>query len=298
MLGPGGVGGFVGGALARAGDQVTVIAREPTAALIARDGIAVDSALLGRFVARPRAVSRLTDAVEVLFVATKATGLAAALERIVTPPALVVPLLNGLDQMRVLRARFGRERVAAGVIRIESDRPAPARIVQTSPQVRVDLAADDAHTAIALAATAAALERAGIPARLGASEAQVLWSKLVRLNALSATTTVSGWTIGAIRADPEWRSLLVACIEEAAAVAGADGAEIEPAAALAELDAAHAGLGSSMQRDVAAGRIPELEAIQGSVIRAAVRHGLECPTITRLAAEIAQLAGIAAPASD
>jgi 2-dehydropantoate 2-reductase len=298
VLGPGGVGGFVAAALARAGAQVTVVAREPTAAVIARDGIAVDSVLLGRFAARPDVVSRLTDAVDVLFVATKATGLADALERVAAPPALALPLLNGLDQMRVLRERFGRERVAAGVIRIESDRPAPGQIVQSSPRARVDLAADEARPAAVLAGIVAALERAGIPARVGPSEAQVLWSKLVRLNALSATTTVSGRTIGTIRSDPEWRLQLVDCIGEAAAAASADGAEIDPAATLAELDGAHPGLGSSMQRDLAAGRIPELDAIQGSVIRAAARHGLECPTVRRLAAEIARLAGIAAPAGD
>ena len=52
-----------------------------------------------------------------------------------------------------------------------------------------------------------------------------------------------------------------------------------------ELDAAHATLGSSMQRDIAAGREPELDAIPGAVLRAAARHGLECPTIEGLVAE-------------
>jgi 2-dehydropantoate 2-reductase len=85
------------------------------------------------------------------------------------------------------------------------------------------------------------------------------------------------------------------CIEEAAAVASADGAEIDPAARLAELDEAHAGLGSSMQRDIAAGREPELDAIPGSVLRAGARHGVECPTIARLVLRIAERAGIEAP---
>ena len=66
---------------------------------------------------------------------------------------------------------------------------------------------------------------------------------------------------------------------ETAAVAAADGATLDPAATLAELEAAHAELGSSMQRDIAAGREPELDAIAGAVLRAAARHGLRCPTI-------------------
>ena len=85
------------------------------------------------------------------------------------------------------------------------------------------------------------------------------------------------------------------CIEEAAAVANADGASIDPAARLAELDDAHAGLSSSMQRDIAAGREPELDAIAGAVLRAGRRHGIECPTIARLSAQVAARAGVAVP---
>jgi 2-dehydropantoate 2-reductase len=76
---------------------------------------------------------------------------------------------------------------------------------------------------------------------------------------------------------------------ETAAVARAEGADIDPAGPLAELDRAHPTLSSSMQRDLAAGRPPEL-AIPGAVLRAARRHGLACPTIERLTEEVAQRA--------
>jgi 2-dehydropantoate 2-reductase len=101
--------------------------------------------------------------------------------------------------------------------------------------------------------------------------------------------------LGEIRAEPGLRSTLTACVEETAAVANADGAAIDPAATLAELDAAHPGLGSSMQRDLAAGREPELDAIQGAVLRAAARHGVAAPTVASLAARIAGRAGIPPP---
>jgi 2-dehydropantoate 2-reductase len=152
--------------------------------------------------------------------------------------------------------------------------------------LRIDLAADDRALAAALPAVAEQLERAGIPTQIGDSEAQILWSKLVRLNALACTTSASSQRIGFIRSDPQWRAALEGCINEASAVARADGAEIDPVARLAELDEAHPELGSSMQRDIAAGREPELDAIPGSVLRAAHRHGLKCPTIARLVAEI------------
>jgi 2-dehydropantoate 2-reductase len=287
ILGPGGVGGFIGAALARAGDDVTIVAREPTAALIEADGISVNSVRLGEFVARPGAMAALTEPAEVLIVATKAGGLEPALQRIEVEPALVVPLLNGLDHMTLLQQRFGPGRVAAGAIRIEADRPAPAQIVQTSPFLRVDLASDDAALEPEIERLADRLRRAEIPVQIGTGEKQILWSKLVRLNALACTTSASDRSIGFIRTDPEWRAALEGCINEAAAVANADGARIDAAARLAELDDAHPELGSSMQRDIAAGRDPELDAIPGAVLRAAARHGLACPTVERLIAQIA-----------
>jgi 2-dehydropantoate 2-reductase len=295
ILGPGGVGGFVAAALARGRGDVVVVAREETAEAIERDGIQVTSERLGPFTAQPRATATLTEPADVLIVATKASGLESALERVRSEPRLVVPLLNGLDHMATLRARFGCPRVAAGVIRVESDRPAPARIEQTSPFLRVDLASDDPGLAEPLEELRQTLERAGIPAVVGDREAQVLWSKLVRLNALACTTSASGRKLGFIRSDPEWRAALEGCVNETAAVANADGAEVDPASTISELEAAHAELGSSMQRDIAACREPELDAIAGAVLRAGRRHDIECPTIERLAAAIAVRAHVAPP---
>jgi 2-dehydropantoate 2-reductase len=128
------------------------------------------------------------------------------------------------------------------------------------------------------------------------SEAQVMWSKLVRLTALACTTSAYDKLLGEIRATPKLRRDLEAAIAEACAVGRAEGAkDVEPATAIAELARAHDTLGSSMQRDIAAGRAPELDAIPGAVLRAAARHDLRCPTIERLVAMIATRAGIPAP---
>jgi 2-dehydropantoate 2-reductase len=297
ILGPGGVGGFLAGALARAGEDVTVIAREATAAAIARDGVHVESVRLGDFTARPAALARLDRPVDVLLVATKAAGLQAALARIAdtAPPALVVPLLNGLDHMPLLRERFGAHAVV-GTIRIEADRTAPGRIVHTSGFLLVELASDDPARAPALAALAARLEAADVPARVADGEAQALWGKLVRLNALACATAAYDLPLGAIREDPAKAAELAACVEEGAAVARAAGAEIDAAVVHAEIERVHAGFGSSMQRDLAAGREPELDAIAGAVLRAGARDGVACPTIAALAARIAARAGVPAPA--
>ncbi len=298
VLGPGGVGGLLAGALDRAGEDVTVIARESTAASIAAEGMPVSSVTLGDFTARPRTATRLSEPVDALLVATKAAGLPAALERIDAAPAIVLPLLNGLDHVALLRERLAPETVLAGTIRVEADRPAPGVVVHTSRFLLVEMASRYESAAAPMRALAAALSHAGVDARgehpiAADSEAQVMWSKLVRLNALACTTSAYDKLLGEIREEPALRADLVGAMEEAAAIGRAEGAEVDAANAIAELERAHATLGSSMQRDIAAGRPPEIDAIPGAVLRAGARHELRCPTIERLVAMIlARVEGI------
>jgi 2-dehydropantoate 2-reductase len=301
ILGPGGVGGLLAGALDKAGTEVVVVARESTAEVITARGLRVQSALLGEVHARVRAVAHLREEVDVLIVATKAAGLDSALERIEVEPGLVLPLLNGLDHMEVLRRRFAPATVLAGSIRVEADRPEPGVIVHTSPFLLVDMASHDPDAGPRMEALAGALSDAGVPTRVclpisDRSEAQVMWSKLVRLNALACTTSAYDKLLGEIRSTPELRADLEGAIEEGCAVGQGEGADdVDPARAIAELNMAHDTLGSSMQRDIAAGRPPELDAIPGSVLRAAAVHGIPCPTIERLTAMIAARAGIPLP---
>lgn len=295
ILGPGGVGGFVASVLVRAGTDVVVVGREHEVELISRRGISVDSRRFGKFTGRPAAVTELTKPTDFLVVATKATTLSEALGRVKVEPRLGVPLLNGFEHMATLRSHFGNARVAAGVIRIEADCPAPGRVVHSSPSALVELAANDPSQRDAVGELANVFNRVDIPATIGESELQVLWSKLVRFAPLACTTSATDRPIGFVRSDRHWRSVLVAAISEVVAVANAEGARIDQAVPLAELEAAHPTLGSSMLRDLAAGREPELDAIAGAVLRAAARHAIECPTIAALAAVIAERANIPIP---
>jgi 2-dehydropantoate 2-reductase len=284
VLGAGGVGGFIAAALQRAGADVQVVARPQTAAALRDTGFSVTSrALAADFESWPAVVTELTEPVDVLFVATKAIALPEGLQRIGATPGIIVPLLNGVDHLAVLRERFGIGRVVAAVIRIESDRPSAGVIVQTSPAARVDLAGAQPE----LAPLVDLLRGAGLDVRLGAGEAEVMWSKLARLCALALTTSAADQPIGYVRSDPRWRSALEGAVNETVAVANAEGAALDAADTLAELDGAHAELGSSMQRDIAAGRASELDAIAGAVLRAGQRHGLPCPTVQWLAERVA-----------
>ncbi len=300
VLGPGGVGGLVAGALARAGSDVVLVARTSTVEAISERGLSVRSVTLGDFNVRMPARTRVTpeESIDVLIVATKAAGLPSALERVECKPRLVLPLLNGLDHLALLRERFAPDTVLASTIRVESDRPEPGLIVHTSRFLLIDMATRSQAMLPRMQALAQTLEHAGISTRVTlpvseGSEAQVMWSKLVRLNALACTTSAHDKLLGEIRSTPELRAELVGAIEEASAVGRAEGAQdVDPQTALAELERAHDTLGSSMQRDIAAGRPPELDAIPGSILRAAARHGLTCPTIDRLVATIAARAGM------
>jgi len=293
VLGPGGVGGFVAAALSHAAADVTLVARPETATTIAASGLSVSSPLLGEFVARVPTVETMVSPVDCLIVATKSGGLDDALERVAPgSPALVVPLLNGIEHLKTLRARFGSERVVAAVIRIESDRPRPGVIVHTSPGARIDIAGPPpTGTEPIVQALAAELRAAGLEVRLGASEPDVMWSKLTRLCSLALTTTASDRPIGFVRTDPRWHSALRNAVAETVAVAIAEGARLDADDTIAELDAAHPELGSSMQRDVRAGHKPELDAIAGAVLRAGARHGLRCPTVEWLAQQVAVRTG-------
>ncbi|MDF2848190.1 MAG: ketopantoate reductase family protein [Oerskovia sp.] len=287
VLGAGGVGGLVGALLARADDAaVTFVARDETAASLREHGLHVRSGQLGEVEVAAQATPRLTEPVDVLLVAVKATGLTEALDR-VAPEALagavVVPLLNGVEHLHVLRARYGSERVVPAVIRVEATRVAPGEIVHGSPFVEIDLAPGDAPTD-AVDAVRDLLARAGITVRVRPDEAALVWAKLSFLAPLALLTTRHRATIGEVRT--AHRDELEALVAEVAAVATASGAPSDPAASLALYDRFPDGARSSMERDAEAGRPLEVDAIGGAVVRAAEHHGVAAPRTARLVAEL------------
>lgn len=288
VLGPGGVGGLLAALLSRAGHRVICLAGETTAKTLREDGIRVRSGRFGDFTAEVAAGTELREPVDLCVVAVKHTSLEAALERVpaavLGPDALVLPLLNGVEHPEALRRRYGAERVAAGVIRVESTRVAPGVIEHGSPFADIDLAG---RTARPLTEVAAVLEAAGLRARVAESETAILWAKLAFLAPFALLTTRYGTGAGPVRS--EHREELLALIDETTAVGRAEGAPLDAARSLAMFDACPADMKSSMQRDAEAGRALELDAIGGAVLRAAGRHGIAVPTAARLVSEVRSL---------
>jgi 2-dehydropantoate 2-reductase len=286
ILGAGGIGGLLGGALARAGSDVVLLLRPETLARHPRR-IRVESAVLGDFEADVDLASELDREVDVLWVSPKAPQLEAALA--LTPPdrvgaAIVVPFLNGVDHVARLRETY--ELVLPGAFRVESERVEPGVVRQPTPFARVDLPPGPGCDEVA-----EELRAAGFQVEVGLDEPTVLWEKLALLGPLALTTTAAGVPAGAVQAAQEWSERLFACHREAVAVGTAEGATLDGEALESLLATPLGEMRTSMQKDFDARRPLELDAIAGPIVRGGRRHGLETPGTAELVGLIEQRLG-------
>ena len=279
ILGAGGVGGFVGAVLAAAGEQVTLLVRRE-GSVSHPNSLTLESPL-GTLHAPVALAIELEQPVELLWVTTKATQLESALASVPVPDlaSQVVPLLNGIDHVGRLRSQFGNERVIPATIAAELERSAPGHIVHRSSFVRFGFAAAGQA---ALAKPVEQLVAFGCTATFEPDERTLLWRKLVLLAPMALNTTASGRNVGGVRGDPEWARRFEQAVREACAVAVAEGAKLDVEKTLEVLKTFPDSLRSSMQKDVEAGRPPELDAIGGPILRGAARHGIEVPVTREL----------------
>ena len=287
VLGPGGIGGLLAALLARRGDRVICLAPPATAAHLAEHGLELRSPTLGDAKVAVEAATRLDHPVDVVFVTVKATQLEAAMEAV--PPevlgdALVVPFLNGIDHVAWLRQRYPADQVVAGTIRIESTRVGPGLIEHASPFAVVELATPGPARREQVEALGARLASTGLDVTIRDDEAATLWSKLSVLAPIALVTTWTAAPYGEARAG-HWDEVQ-AVAREIVAAARADGVDLDEAATLAILERVPDAMRSSMQKDAAAGRPIELDAIGGAVLRAAERAGTEAPVTARLVADL------------
>jgi 2-dehydropantoate 2-reductase len=286
VLGPGGVGGFLGAMLARGGDSVVMLAGDDTARAIAEGGLRVESQKFGTFAVAVPTASRLTQPVDACFITVKATHLRDALDRVpanVLGSGLVIPFLNGLEHIELLRTVYPPASVVAATIRIETTRAAAGLIRQTSPFVSIEMAAS-ASNHDRVESIAAHLRAAGLDVRVRDDELAMLWDKFALLAPLALLTTHERANVGAIRT--RRRADAVALIGEVAAVAAADGVHVDPDAVLRLMDSVPESMESSMQRDQAAGRPLELDALGGALLRRASKAGISVPVTQRLVYEL------------
>lgn len=281
VMGAGAVGSFFGGMLARAGAEVTLIARGPHQEALARDGLFIDSIHFQERVrvrASPEAAA-VSGAELVLFcVKTLDTESAArSIAPYLGPGAVVLSLQNGVDNAEKIRAAAGVQALPA-VVYVAASLPEPGRVRHAG---RGDLVLGDAPRQPA-AEIAATLERAGVPCRLTDNIQGELWQKLILNCASNAVTALSRAGYAAAARNPFTRQTMTQAVEETVNVARAAGVRLpvdsqELTANLLKLFESYGEAVSSTAQDIARGKRTEIDALNGYVARRGAELGVPAP---------------------
>ena len=210
----------------------------------------------------------------------------AALQAITNVGAIeaIVPLLNGIDHLSVLRGRYGNDRVIAATIAGEMERVAPGHFVHATPFLRLNISSAGRTL---LDPTLDGLSKIGIECRFIDDEATLMWSKLVFLAPIALATTAFDQPVGGVLGDAGRKNLWESCVREACAVATAEGARVDANAVFVGMSKMPIGMRSSMQKDVEQGNPPELDAIAGPILRRGDAYGLEVSATRKLAEGVA-----------
>jgi 2-dehydropantoate 2-reductase len=285
ILGTGGVGGYYGGLLARHGQDVTFIARGAHLEAIRQDGLLVRS-VHGDFHIQPAQAADTPEALagaDLVLVCTKTYDSQAAVEWL--KPALgaqtsVLSLQNGLDAAGCIGAVLGMEHMLAGTTWISASVESPGVIRQVSQFRRMVVGELDGSLTPRLRALEQAFAPTGITFELVQDIQRVLWTKFMFIAAASGMGGLTRLPPYEFRQVPETRRLLTALIAEVDALARRQGVALDadlPEKTLAMIDASAPPVRSSFQRDLESGKLFELEAIIGVIVRQAQEVALPVP---------------------
>ena len=284
VVGAGGVGGYFGAKLARAGESVVVLARGAHLDAIRRDGLRVRSAVDGEFVAKVEAVDSFAGVapVDMVLFCVKSFDTRVAAEAV--RPVLgtttgVVSLQNGVDNEEVIDAVLGPQRALGGAAFVFSTIESPGVIAHTLLG-RIVFGELDGGVSQRAERLRDALARADVPVELSRDVRRVLWEKYLLISAQAGVTALTRAPIGVIRQCDETWAMYRHIVEELAAVARAAGVTlagdvvdtiVKAASALAPTAY------SSLYHDLVHGRRLELEALHGHAVRLGARLGVPTP---------------------
>ena len=285
VYGAGGVGGYYGAVLARAGYEVSLVARGDHLAAIRQSGLRVLSPD-GDFTVHPAAATddpARIGAVDAVIVAVKSPHLGAVRDGIgplLGRDTLVVPLLNGVNAHETLLPAVGRSRMAKGLTRIISEIAHPGEIRHVGLEPYVAIAEWDGGTSHRVEALACALTEAGVQAEVPPDIDAALWFKFLMICSIGGVCAACRMPVGPVRTLPETRELLRLAMREVADVARAHGIALPADAvtrALRIADTLPPEGTSSLQRDLAAGVPSELDDWSGAAVRLGARAGVPTP---------------------
>ncbi len=289
VIGAGAVGGYYGGALARAGEEVALIERGPQRDAIGRDGLRVQSNW-GDFTVHPQVTADPEEVgpVDLVLYCVKLYHNPGALPLIgpmLKDDTVVLTIQNGVDGADQIAAVYGWEHAVGGATYIETGRTGPGQIRQTGPMARIAFGEQDGSRTERTARVARILEVKGIQPVVVDDIRAALWSKLIYVAAIGTVMTAARGSLLEVLECPVGEYTLRTVMEEIEAVARARGIDVAPDVVdreLAEGLEVAADAQASLQDDFRAGHPLELDSLLGSVVRQGRDAGVPVPASAAL----------------
>ncbi len=285
VMGTGGTGGFFGGLLAKAGEEVTFVARGAHLEAIRAKGLTVKSVLAGNFTIPAKATDdpREIGPVDLVLFCVKAYDNALAAEQIrplIGAETIVLSVQNGVDNEEQIGSAIGREHVVGCVSYISSTIESPGVISQTAGPGRIVLGEMEGGVSPRTERIQKTLKNAGIAAEVHPDIQVALWQKFITICGANGVTALTRLPMGLILACEEARQLLKGTMEEVEAVARAKGARVPQGIveqSMAFFSSLEPSMRGSMYYDLAADRRLELDILNGAVFRLGQEHGIATP---------------------
>jgi 2-dehydropantoate 2-reductase len=284
IFGSGGVGGYFGGKLAAAGEDVTFLARGAHLAAMQNEGLHITSPLGDVHVPKVQATDRpqAIGPVDVVLFTVKlydVDSAAATLAPMIGANTVVITLQNGVDAMDMVAKHVGADHVAGGAAYIVVVIDKPGHLRHTTAQQLV-FGERDGRRSDRLVAFEQAGIRAGFQAQASTDVQAALWTKFVRLATWSGMTTVTRSPMGVVRDTPATYEMMMAAIDEVIAVGKAKGVNFPPDLMDGTINLIKnfpANSKSSMLEDIERGRRLELPWLSGAVVRIGKEAGVPTP---------------------
>lgn len=285
VFGTGGVGGYFGGRLAQAGEDVTFIARGRHLSAMRAEGLRVDSTK-GDFTIKPVQATddpKQVGEVDMILLGVKAwqvPEVASAMRPMVAEGTGVVFLGNGIDAPSQLAPVLGAKHVLGGLCRISAFVAGPGHIRHAGIEPFVAFGELDGSLSPRVERLREAFERTGVDVNVPDDIQTAMWQKFVLIAAISGVGAVTRAPIGAIRSVPETRQMLEGALAEVVQVALAQKIKLPDDLVpntMAFFDNLAPGVTASMQRDIIEGKPSELESQNGAVLRIGLEAGVPTP---------------------
>ena len=295
FLGAGALGCAIGGTLAAAGSDVTLI--DPYQAhvdAINRDGLRMKVGDSERVV-RVRAAldAAKLEAPDLLIVLVKSFHTRAAIEgarNIVGPDTAVMSLQNGMGHEEILSEVVGAGHVLAGKTYVGGVMLAPGHVIAGTQGKRTVIGEIDGRISERAKAIAAEFERAELPCEVSGNILGAMWDKLLINVATGALSGITGQVYGSLYAVPEIEATAIAAVAEAMTVAEASGVKLSIKAPRDAWLMAAEGLPyefkTSMLQSLEKGSITEIDFINGAVVRIGRKYDIPTPVNQTLVAAI------------